>query len=90
MQETTSLKQKEEEWASVIRGKRFSFAQYGQKKVEGRCGVGHCNKYDFIMTCMHFAYSIDCFCRLLIKHVVLNADSQGLSSSFNQVPKYYP
>uniref|UniRef100_M1CK34 ProFAR isomerase associated family protein n=1 Tax=Solanum tuberosum TaxID=4113 RepID=M1CK34_SOLTU len=81
MQETSSLKQKEEEWASLIREKGshllnvlksvdfelhvqepyFSLLRNGQKTVEGRCAVGHYNKYDFIMTCMHFAYSIDCF-----------------------------
>ncbi|KAK4370708.1 hypothetical protein RND71_010183 [Anisodus tanguticus] len=97
MQETSSLKQKEKEWASLIKEEGshllnvlksvdfelhvqepyFSLLRNGQKTVEGRCAVGHYNKYDFIMTCMHFAY---CFCRFLIKRVVLNADSQGLRS----------
>lgn len=45
----------------------------GEKTIEGRCAVGHYNKYGFIM--MHFAYSIedvqgvlyDCFMMTLIK-----------------------
>ncbi|XP_060171828.1 uncharacterized protein LOC132603001 isoform X1 [Lycium barbarum] len=76
MQESSSLKQKEEDWASLIKEKGSHLLNMERKQLKE--GV----LLDIIisMTCMHFAYSIDCFCPLLVKLVVLNADSQSLQS----------